>query len=182
LKGEADRRPKAPPSGDAESETPFERRPKVRDQSGKYGRLRYTAAGALAALAAVGAIAVTGAFAAKPHAKPGAPAATGGQIKSPTGPLPSKTQAPPPPGDPQLFLNAIQRLVNDGKITATEARVVDREIVAGRVDTDSLTASGFTPAQLQAVQDALGTTKAALAASVHGSGQKASADRRARKR
>jgi hypothetical protein len=154
----------------------------MNDQSARTGRLRYTAAGALAALAAVGAIAVTGAFAAKPHAKAGAPTASSGQIKSPTGPLPTKTQEPPPPGVPQVFLNAIQRLVNDGTITATEARVVDREIVAGRVDTDSLTASGFTPAQLQAVQNALGSTKAALAASVHSSGQKASGDRRARKR
>ncbi len=155
------------------------------DQSSRYGRLRYTAMGAAAALAAVGAIAVTGAFAAKPHAKAGAPAATGGQIKSPAGPLPNKTQASPPPVDPQLFLNAIQRLVNNGTITAAEARVVDREITDGRVDTDSLTAAGFTAAQLQAVQNALGSTKAALAASVHGSGgsgQKASAARRARKR
>lgn len=154
----------------------------MNDQSGKYDRLRYTAAGALATLAAVGAIAVSGAFAAKPHAKTGAPAATGGQVKSPAYPLPTKTQEPPPPGVPQVFLNAIQRLVNDGTITAAEARVVDREIVAGRVDTDSLTASGFTPAQLQAVQTALGSTKAALAATMHGSGQKASADRHARKR
>jgi hypothetical protein len=154
----------------------------VNDKSGKYGRLRYTAVGAVAALAAVGAIAVTGAFAAKPQAKSTDAAATGAPIKSPAGPLPNKSQAQPPPVDPQLFLNAIQRLVNDGTITSAEAQVVDREIRAGRVDTDSLTASGYTPAQLQAVQNALGSAKSALAASVHSSGQKTSADRRARKR
>ena len=88
----------------------------------------------------------------------------------------------PPPVNPRLFLNAIQRLVDNGTITVAEAQVVDREIIAGRVDTDSLTASGFTATQLQAVQDALGSAKSTLAASMHSSGQKAPADRRAHKR
>ena len=63
-------------------------------------------------------------------------------------------------------MNAIQQLVNDGTITATEGQAVDREIQAGRVDTDTLASSGFTQAQLQAVEQALGNTKRALAPSV----------------
>jgi hypothetical protein len=99
------------------------------DQNGSYGRLRYAASGALAALAAVG--------------------------------------APPPVVDQQPFLNAIQRLIDDGTITATEGQAVDREIRAGRVDTDTLTSSGFSQAQLQAVQQALGNAKRALLPSVN---------------
>jgi hypothetical protein len=63
-------------------------------------------------------------------------------------------------------LDAIQQLVDNGTITATEGQAVDREIQAGRVDTDTLASSGFTPTQLQAVQQALGNTKRALAAAV----------------
>jgi hypothetical protein len=154
----------------------------VNDEPSKSGRVRFTAVGAIAALAAVGAIAVTGALAAKPQVKSAPPAAAGAPNKSPTGPLPNKSQAQPPPVDPQRFLNAIQRLVNDGTITAADAQVVDREIMAGRVDTDSLTASGYTQAQLQAVENALDNAKRALAATVHSSAHKTSAERRPRKR
>jgi len=84
---------------------------------------------------------------------------------------PSRAQSPAPlpsrpPVDHQPFLDAIQQLVDNGTITAGEAEVVDREIVAGRVDTDTLASSGFTAAQLQAVQQALGNAKRALAAAV----------------
>ena len=118
----------------------------MNDQEGRYVRLRYTATGALAALAAAGAIAGTVALAAAPSAK-----------------TPSHAAA----ASPQPFLNDIHRLVENGTITATEAQAVDREILAGRIDTDSLTSSGFTQAQLVAVQQALGNTKRGLAAAVH---------------
>jgi hypothetical protein len=75
---------------------------------------------------------------------------------------PDKTNAPQPPVNHQPFLNAIEQLVDNGTITAAEGHVVDGEIVAGRVDTDTLAASGFTPTQLQAVQQALSTAKQAL--------------------
>ena len=83
--------------------------------------------------------------------------------KTPTSPVPNKTDAPQPAVNHQPFFNAILHLVNDGTITATEGRAVDREITAGRVDTDTLASSGFTQTQLQAVQQALGNTKRALA-------------------
>ena len=124
---------------------------------------------ALAALAAVGAIAGAVALAANPGAKPHAHAAVAdaGAPKTPGSPVPDKTRAPQPGPNPQpLFLNAVERLVDSGTITASGGQAVDREILAGRVDTDTLASSGFTEAQLQAVQQALSTTKRALAASV----------------
>ena len=138
------------------------------DQHSRSVRLRYTATGALAALVVAGAIAGGVALAAKPPAKPNARAAVAScdATKTPASPAPDKTGAPPPPADPQLFLNAIQRLVDSGTITAAEAQVVDREIQAGRVDTDTLTSSGFTQGQLESVQQALGSTKRALASAV----------------
>jgi hypothetical protein len=138
----------------------------VSDQDSRSARLRYTATGALAALAVVGAIAGTAALAAKPTAKTrnhvavaNCPATT----KTPASPIPDKTHAPQQSGNPQLFLNAIQRLVDNGTITAAEAQAVDRQIQAGRVDTQTLT--GFTQAQIQAVDEALGNTKRELAGS-----------------
>ena len=136
----------------------------MNDQIPRYVRLRYTATGALAALVAAGAIAGTVALAAGPHAKAHgrAAAVSGPRAKTPGSPL-EKTQAPQPPVNHQPFLDAIQQLVDNGTITATEAQVVDSEIVAGRVDTDTLASSGFTSAQLDAVQQALGNAKRALA-------------------
>ena len=141
----------------------------MNDHDARYPRLRYTAIGALAALALVGAIAGTAALAAKPHAKTPARAAAANceATKTPAPSGPGKAAAPPPDSS-QLFLNDIQRLVDDGTITAAEGRVVDGEIQAGRVDTQTLADSGFTQAQLQAVQDALSSTKQSLAATVHG--------------
>jgi hypothetical protein len=140
---------------------------KVNDQNARYVRLRYTATGALAALAAAGAIAGTVALAAGPPAQTHrhAAVASGSTAKTPGSPL-AKTQVPPPPVNHQPFLDAIQSLVDNGTITAAEAQVVDGEIVAGRVDTDTLAASGFTAAQLDAVQQALGNAKRALAPGV----------------
>ena len=136
----------------------------MNDQNGRSARLRYTATGALAALAAVGAIAGTAALAAKPSAKAhGHAAVATGPTKTPPPGVPSKTNAPQPAVNHQPFLNAVQQLVDNGTITATEGQAVDREIVAGRVDTDTLSSSGFTQAQLQAVQQALGNAKRALA-------------------
>jgi hypothetical protein len=158
------------------SATPPPRRPhreeiKVNDQTSRSARLRYTATGALAALAVVGAIAGTAALAAKPAAKASHHAAlmaSCGTAKTPSA-ASNKRDAPQPSPNPQPFLNDIQQLVDSGTITPTEAQVVDREIVSGRIDTDSLTASGFTQTQLQAVQQALGNTKRGLASAAHGS-------------
>ncbi len=142
----------------------------MNDQNARYVRLRYTATGALAALAAAGAIAGTVALAAGPPAKTHrhAAVATGSPTKPAPSGVPVKTEAPAPPVNHQPFLDAIQQLVDNGTITATEAQVVDREIVDGRVDTDALAASGFTPAQLDAVSQALGGAKRALEPGVTG--------------
>jgi hypothetical protein len=136
----------------------------MNDQNNRHARLRSTATGALAALAVVGAIAGTAALAAKPHHKPHhhATLANGSTTKTPTSPVPDKTHTPHPAVNHQPFLNAIQQLVNNGTITATQGQTVDREIQAGRVDTDTLASSGFTQTQLQAVQQALANSKAAL--------------------
>jgi hypothetical protein len=143
----------------------------VNHQDGRYTRLRYTATGALAALAAVGAVAGTVALAASPAANPPAKphghaaVASGGITKTPSPPTPGKTRAPQP-GSDQPFLNDVQQLVNAGTISAAEGQVLDGEIQAGQVDTQTLASSGFTPAQLQAVQQALSGTKRAMAAAV----------------
>ena len=81
--------------------------------------------------------------------------------------MPDKTHAPQPGANPQPFLNAIQQLVDNGTITAAEGQAVDREIQAGQGRYADARVSGFTQAQLEAVQQALGNTKRALAASVH---------------
>lgn len=143
----------------------------MNDQSNRLTRLRYTAAGALAALAVVGAIAGTAALAAKPsaHTPRHALVANCNATKSPAPTVKDKTGAPEPAASPQPFLDDVQRLVDNRTITAAEGQVVDREIEAGRIDTDSLTAAGFTPAQLQAVQQALSSTKRGLASAAHGS-------------
>ena len=140
----------------------------MNEQNGRFARIRYTATGAVAALAVAGAIAGTAALAARPHAKSRGhtAVATGPATKTPASGVPDKTQVPRPPVDHQPFLDAIRQLVDNGTITAAEAEVVDREIVAGRVDTDTLASSGFTAAQLPAVQQALGNAKRALATAV----------------
>jgi hypothetical protein len=142
----------------------------VNDQNNRSARLRYAAAGALATLVAVGAIAGTAALAAKPsaHSQTHALAASCNATKTSAPYMKDKTGTPEPPANPQPFLDDIQRLVNRGAITATEAQLVEGEIAAGRVDTDSLAAAGFTPAQLQAVQQALSSTKRGLASAAHG--------------
>jgi hypothetical protein len=138
----------------------------VNDQNGRYARLRYTATGALAALAAVGAIAGTVALAASPRTKRPSHAAiancAAAKMPAPAGPGPGKGQAAQP-GSSQPFLTDVQRLVARGTISATEGQVLDREIRAGGIDTQTLTSSGFTQAQLQAVQQTLGNTKRAMA-------------------
>jgi uncharacterized membrane protein YebE (DUF533 family) len=140
----------------------------VNDQSNRSARLRYAATGALAALAAAGAIAGTAALGAQPHANTHghAAAVNSGATKTPTPPAPDKTDAPRPAVNHQPFLTAVQQLINDGTISAAEGQVLDREIQAGRVDTETLAASGFTATQLHAVQQALGNTKRALAPNV----------------
>jgi hypothetical protein len=140
----------------------------VKDQNNRHARLRYTATGAVAALVAAGAIAGAVAIAAGPNAKTQGQGAvsTGSITKTPMSPV-DKSHAAPPAVDHRPFLNAVQQLVGDGTITAAEGQAVDREIVAGRVDTDTLASSGFTPAQLQALQQALSQTKSAMASQPH---------------
>jgi hypothetical protein len=148
---------------------PHQEETKVNDQNGshaRHARVRHTATGALAALAAVGAIAGTAALAAQQHARPHghAAAATGSTnrstTKTPTSPVPGKAHAPQPA--PQAFLTDAHQLVSDGTITATEGQVLASEIQAGQVDTATLASKGFTPTQLQAVQQALSNTKQGL--------------------
>jgi hypothetical protein len=119
-------------------------------------RVRHTATGAIAALAAAGAIAGGAALAAGPG------------DKTPSSPPPQKTPAQGPAPDYRPFLNAVQQLVDQGTITAAQAEAVDREIQSGRIDTGTLASSGFTPAQLEAVQEALANAKRALAAAAGG--------------
>jgi hypothetical protein len=152
----------------------------MRDQESRLIRLRYTATGAVAALVAAGAIAATVALADAPSTKkPGnatppsalakhAPTSSasaadvaGGKAASR---VPGKTGSPPPGDVPQVFFDAVQRLVDSGTITAAEAQAVDTEIRTGRVDTDTLASAGFNRAQLQALQQALENTKRGLAA------------------
>jgi hypothetical protein len=138
----------------------------MNDQNARSVRLRYAASGALAAFAAVGVIAGASALAAKPPAKPHNVAAVANCVatKTPGSAVPDKTGTPPPPPSPQPFLNAVQRMVDNGTITAAEGQAVDREIVAGRIDPDTLV--GFTQAQLQSVNQALMNAKRALVPSV----------------
>jgi hypothetical protein len=139
----------------------------VNDQTSRSARLRYTATGALAALAVLGAIAGTEALAARPPAKARGHAAMANcavtKSPSPTSPGPGKNGAPPPAGSQQPFLSAIQQLVDNGTITPAEAQVVDQQIQAGSLDTDSLT--GFTQPQVDAVGQALANAKQASAGS-----------------
>jgi hypothetical protein len=140
----------------------------VNDQNSRHARLRYTVTGALAALAAVGAIAGAAALAANPSAKTHghAAAASGLTTKTPASSVPDKTHAPQPAVNQQPFFTAIQQLVDNGTLSATEGQAVDREIQQGYLDTSTLT--GFTQAQLQAVQQALKNTKRALAPAATG--------------
>ena len=141
----------------------------MNDQTSRSARLRYTAAGALASLAVVGAVAGTAALAAKPAARASRHAVMVNcdATKTPGATVPDKTGTPEPPPTPQPFLNDIQRLVDSGTITPAEGQAVDREIRVGRIDTDSLVSAGFTQPQLQAVQQALDSTKRGLAAAAH---------------
>jgi hypothetical protein len=133
----------------------------VDHENGSYARLRYTAIGALAAFAAAGAIAGTVALAANPSAKTHRLATVTAGVRSKT-PMPGNT-ATPQPGSGQPFLTAVRELVNNGTITATQGQTLDREILAGRLDTQMLASSGLTATQLQAVEQALVNTKRALA-------------------
>lgn len=147
------------------------------DHDDELTRLRYTAAGALAAHVAAGAIATTALADAAPAKKPAnSTPPTGLANLAPTSrafaagstgetafPAPDKTGAPQPGAIPHAFFNAVQRLVDNGAISATEGESVDGEIRTGRVDSDTLAAAGFTRAQLQALQQAIANAKRALA-------------------
>lgn len=125
-------------------------------------RVRYTAAGALVALAAIGAIGATGALA-SPHTRRHAHVTTSsdGAAKAPVSPAPTKSHASQPASD-QPFLSDAQQLVGNGTITSAEAQILDSEIQSGTVDTGTLASDGFTAPQIQAVQQALTSTKESL--------------------
>jgi hypothetical protein len=134
----------------------------VRHPLRKYIRTRYTATGALAALAAVGAIAGSSALA-SPHTKKQAHVATSGNgpAKTPVPPTPTKAHTRQP-GSDQPFLNDAQQLVSNGTITSAEGQTLATEIRSGTVDTGTLVSDGFTAAQIQAVQHVLTSTKESL--------------------
>jgi hypothetical protein len=114
-------------------------------------------------------IAGTAALAAQPRAKTHGPAAVanGSTTKAPTAPIPGKAETPQP-GSGRPFVTAVQRLVTDGTISTAEGQALDRQIRAGMLETQTLASSGFTPTQLQAVEQALANTKRALATAVIG--------------
>jgi hypothetical protein len=136
----------------------------VNDQNGRSTRLRHTATGALAALAAAGAIAGTAALAAKPHHTTDRyhAAADRGATKTPTSPGPSKARTPQPPVNPQPALSAIGQLADNGTITAAQGQALGSEIRTGGIDPDTLASSGFSPSQIQAIQQALENAKRAM--------------------
>jgi hypothetical protein len=138
----------------------------MNDQNGRHARIRYTATGALAALAAIGAIAGASALGAKPHKRSHAhaTAANNSTTKTPTSPVPGKSHTPQPGASQQPFFNAVEQLVNNGTISATQGQAVDSQVQQGYIDPSTLT--GFTQAQLQAVDQALGNAKRALAPTV----------------
>jgi len=133
----------------------------VDDKNARQARIRHTAIGALAALAAVGAIAGTAALATNKD----------GHAATTTSTASDKTRARPPAVDHTPFFDAIKPLVDNGTITAAQGQAVDREIDAGRVDTATLASSGLTSTQLEAVEQALGGAKSALAATMNGTPQ-----------
>ena len=132
----------------------------MHDQNGRYARLRYIATGAFATLAVVGVIAGTGALAANPSVKKHAHAAMPNGIAKTPGSPTIKEDVPRPAVNHGPFFVAIERLVDNGTITATQGRAVDNEIGQGNFDSSTL--AGFTQTQLQAVERALTNTKRAL--------------------
>jgi hypothetical protein len=57
---------------------------------------------------------------------------------------------------------AVQQFVNNGTSSNTEGQAAGRETLAGSVDPQTLTSSGLTQTQLQAVEQTLENTKRAL--------------------
>ncbi|HEY5431181.1 MAG TPA: hypothetical protein VIK04_18840 [Solirubrobacteraceae bacterium] len=105
----------------------------MNDHDGRHARLRNAATGVLAALVAVGAIAGTAALAAQPRANTHRRAAmVSNSTKAPSPgngltktPAPGKHRTPQPPEayDPRNpFLIAVQQLVDDRTITATQGQ------------------------------------------------------------
>ncbi len=149
----------------------------MNDHSPRYVRVRQTAIGALAALAAVGAIAGADALASQPHArthryhaavhgsKAESPSYQVHDKSQPSQPGTVKTRGSQPAPNPQPFLDAITQLVDNGTITPAQGQIVDDQIQTGRVDTDALVAAGFTQSQADAVQQTLGSVKQSMEAS-----------------
>jgi hypothetical protein len=126
----------------------------MNDQTGRSARIRHTAVGALAALAAVGAIAVVSATA----------------DTNPPAPKPPVQVTGPAQSVPPALQSGVQQLVNNGTITAGQGQTLDSDIKAGTVHPDQLASQGFTPAQIDAVQQMLRNAKLQLAAGGNGPG------------
>ncbi len=127
----------------------------------RYVRVRQTAIGALAALAAVGAIAGATALASQPHPHRAAVRGSKAQSLSDQG----QTRGSRPDPNPQPFLDAVTQLVDNGTITAAQGQIVDDWIQTGRIDTDALVAAGFSQSQADAVGQALRSVKQSMAPS-----------------
>ena len=121
----------------------------------RFTRIRYTAIGALATLAAVGAIAGAVALAAGTH--PHASAASGTTTTGQTTPSGAVKQWTSGQWDPTAMRADVQRLVNDSTISAAQGQVLDSSIQAGTITRNTLVSNGFTQAQIQAVQQAFGS-------------------------
>jgi hypothetical protein len=126
----------------------------MNDQNGRDARIRYIAAGALAALAAGGAIAAVD--------------ATAGT--TPPSPKPSVQVTGPAQSVPPALKNAVQQLVNNGTITAAQGQTLDSDIEASNVHADVLVSQGFTQTQIEAIGQMLTSTKLQLASGANGSG------------
>jgi hypothetical protein len=86
---------------------------------------------------------------------------TAPDASAPASAVPDKRRTPKQDAN-NPFVIAVQRLVHDGTISEAEGQAVDREILAGSLDPQTLTSSGFTQSQLRAVEQTLYNTKRAL--------------------
>jgi hypothetical protein len=134
----------------------------MNDQNGRYARIRYTAAGALVALAAGGAIAAVDATA----------------VTTPASPKPPVQVTGPAQSVPPALQNAVQQLVNNGTITSAQEQTLDNDIKASNVHADVLASQGFTQTQIAAIGQMLTSAKLQLGGGGNGSGSTSTAGRR----
>ena len=140
----------------------------MNDQNGRYARLRYTATGALAALAQSARSPAPPPWPQTRRAKTRGHAAVANGAQDQDADVPGAGQDPrATAGLDQPFLTAVQQLVNDGTISTTRARpLIARFRPAASIRRRSHRAGS--PTQLQAVEQTLENTKRALAPGVTG--------------